>query len=228
MLKNNTIYSSKNSLLIFIKRKIKGLKINRTINLKGKEKLLTSSVFFVVALTSISLMYRTLSGEGGRNTFSHLKPSIPTLANKKAVSTATFATPDSKSNQSLVKAEWKAEWKAVETLLASNDKRREKLFKKLKLDKGEYIIVGVLVSCGDCDAIALELNKKANLGQIIAITNASLKDANDWKTRLGLKFRVESVSNELFDDSGIVIVPTLIRVKDFKAIGVSEETKVID
>lgn len=221
MLKNILINFNKSSLLSWVEQnKNYLLKETIIVLIKGKERFLTGVIFFIVVLISISLMYKSLTEHRTKEMFSHLKPSIPILPSRSN----RVLEINSRSKQAPVKAEWQA----IDTLLASNDKRREKLFKKLKLDSSEYIIACVITNCGDCDEIALELNKKANVGQIIAISNSSLKEANEWKTRLGIKFRVESVSSELFDDSGVVILPTLIRVKDFKAIGVSEDHFVID
>jgi predicted dithiol-disulfide oxidoreductase (DUF899 family) len=96
------------------------------------------------------------------------------------------------------------------------------------------VLACVSVHCGHCDDIALELNQKANvanlsnLSNIIVISSASIAEVEAWKNRLGLKFRVQSLSINSFDDSGAVILPTLIRVKDGKAIGVSESANVIN
>ncbi|MFY9226394.1 MAG: hypothetical protein WAQ98_27200 [Blastocatellia bacterium] len=125
----------------------------------------------------------------------------------------------------------KSSWQDIDTLLASTEKRRNKLFSQLGISKGEYVLACVSVHCGACDDIALELNQlnqKANLSNIIAISSASMAEVEAWKNRLGLKFRVQSLSVDSFDDSGVVILPTLIRVKDGKAIGVSETASVIN
>ena len=128
----------------------------------------------------------------------------------------------------------KSSWQHIDTLLASTEKRRSRLFSQLGISKGEYVLACVSVHCGACDDIALELNQKANLSKlfnlsnIIAISSASVTEVEAWKNRLGLKFRVQSLSINSFDDSGAVILPTLIRVKDGKAIGVSESANVIN
>lgn len=240
MLNNDTSNSNNNSLVIWVKEKSNTTLKVISIGLEGKEKVLISVVFCIVALISVNLTYKTFNENKAKEMFSELKPSIPNLPTTKANSKANsnnkinnnVKESDSKSmlevkdvnDKSLIKVQWQA----IDSLLASNDKRRETLFRKLKLSNDEYIIACVIVSCGDCDEIALALNKKANLGQIIAITNGSIEQANDWKRRLKLNFRVESVSNELFDDSGVVILPTLIRVKNLKATGVSEDPNVIN
>jgi hypothetical protein len=236
MLKNKTLNVDQNSLLTWIKEKRNNLLNSETISLiKGKEKLLTSFVFFIVVLIAMSLIYGSFAGEEVKTMFSELKPNIPSLPTKNSKSVEFIKGQETEANSSNSGTEVntknsliKAEWQPIDTLLASNDKRREKLFKKLKLNKGEYVIACVFVTCGDCDDIALALNQKPNLSQIIAISTGSVEEANAWKARLGLNFRVESVSSELFDDSGAVILPTLIKVKQLKAIGVSETASVID
>ena len=122
----------------------------------------------------------------------------------------------------------KSSWQDIDTLLASTEKRRSRLFSQLGISKGEYVLACVSVHCGDCDDIALELNQKTNLSNIIAISSASVAEVEAWKNRLGLKFRVQSLSINSFDDSGAVILPTLIKVKDGKAVGVSETASVIN
>jgi hypothetical protein len=122
----------------------------------------------------------------------------------------------------------KNSWQDIDTLLASTEKRRSRLFSQLGISKGEYVLACVSVHCGDCDDIALELNQKANLSNIIAISSASVAEVEAWKNKLGLKFRVASLSVNSFDDSGAVILPTLIRVKDSKALGVSETATVVN
>ncbi len=233
MLKNDTVNIDKNSLLTWIKEKRNNLVNSKTINLiKGREKIFTSVVFFIVVLIAMNLIYRTFAREEVKTMFSELKPNIVTLPTKKYKSNIEAAKSQDIEANANVEGRDKntlveAQWQPIDTLLASNDKQREKLFKKLKLNKGEYVIACVSIRCGDCDEIALGLNQKTNLEQIIAITNGSVEEVNAWKTRLGLNFRVEGVSEELFNDTGAVMLPTLIRIKKLKAIGVSETASVV-
>jgi hypothetical protein len=171
----------------------------------------------VVVILVVVLLYSSIRMETIGAIFSDLKPKVPTfsLNNKTKVQATNSA------NEQL-----KAEWQPIEKLLASTDKRRAKLFKDLNLKKGEYLLACVSIRCGDCDKLAQELNQKTNLDNVIAITNAPLTEVEAWKARLGLKYRVEAISDDLFDDSGVVILPTLIKVRNAKAVGVSETASV--
>lgn len=179
----------------------------------------------VVVILVVVLLYSSIRMETIGDIFSDLKPKVPTfsLNNKSKVQAQDKAEAQATKSAN---EEIKAEWQPIEKLLASTDKRRAKLFKELKLEKGEYLLACVSIRCGDCDKLAQELNQKANLDNVIAITNAPLAEVEAWKARLGLKYRVEAVSDDLFDDSGVVILPTLIRVKNAKAVGVSETASV--
>ncbi len=177
----------------------------------------------VVVILVVVLLYSSIRVETIGDIFSDLKPKVPTfsLNNKTKVQGQDNAEATNLANEQI-----KAEWQPIEKLLASTDKRRAKLFNELKLEKGEYLLACVSIRCGDCDKLAQELNQKANLDNIIAITNAPLAEVEAWTARLGLKYRVEAVSDDLFDDSGVVILPTLIKVKNAKAVGVSESASV--
>lgn len=179
----------------------------------------------VVVILVVVLLYSSIRMETIGDIFSDLKPKIPTFSLNNKTKVQGQAQDKAQATNS-PNEEIKVEWQPIEKLLASTDKRRTKLFKELKLEKGEYLLACVSIRCGDCDKLAQELNQKANLDNVIAITNAPLAEVEAWKARLGLKYRVEAVSDDLFDDSGVVILPTLIRVKNAKAIGVSETASV--
>jgi thiol-disulfide isomerase/thioredoxin len=85
--------------------------------------------------------------------------------------------------------------------------------KELGIDKGEWILACLSVSCGDCDKAALKLNE-LNSKNILAITTANVTETTLWKERLGLKFEVKAVSDQTFDDTGAVLLPTIIKLKD--------------
>jgi thiol-disulfide isomerase/thioredoxin len=153
------------------------------------------------------------------------------ITNTSNISDTSNTSNTSNISKSLAIRTDKSSWQDIDTLLASTEKRRNRLFSQLGISKGEYVLACVSVHCGACDDIALELNQlnqKAGVSNIIAISSASMAEVEAWKNRLGLKFRVQSLSIDSFDDSGVVILPTLIRVKDGKAIGASETASVIN
>jgi len=117
------------------------------------------------------------------------------------------------------------DWQPITSLLASTPNRRKLAAKTLGIDKGEWVLACFSVGCGDCDRAAIKLNQlKANgsVGNVLAITTASLSEANLWKERLGLGFEVRSVSSQTFDDTGTVFLPTIIKLKNGVSIGAKE------
>lgn len=197
---------------------------------------LVIAIMFVVVGSSATV-------EEVNQVFVGLKPSMLKITNNSnnfskntdndnsiLTSTSNISDTSNISKSLAIRAD-KSSWQDIDTLLASTEKRRNRLFSKLGISKGEYVLACVSVHCGACDDIALELNQlnqKAGVPNIIAISSASMAEVQAWKNRLGLKFRVQSLSVDSFDDSGVVILPTLIKVKDGKAIGVSETTSVIN
>lgn len=113
-------------------------------------------------------------------------------------------------------------WQPTHSLLASTPKRRKMVAKSLGIDKGEWILACFSVDCGDCDRVAQTLNQLSNLKNIVAITKASATDATLWKERLGLKFEVKAVSEQTLEDTGTVLLPTIIKLKNGEFIGAVE------
>lgn len=213
---------------------------NNVDSKKGK----WANVLFASILISLSLIiiYRSFSVEKFKGVFSGVKTKTDdklltsnstvfatNTDQKTSVNNQANLTSQDKSLVTKVNSQnTKASWQRVDELLASTEQRRNKLFAQLAINKGEYVLACVSVSCSDCDKMALELNQKTNLANIIAITSAPKQQAKEWKERLGLTYRVESLSERDFDDSGVVLLPTLIKVKNGKAIAASESAKVIN
>lgn len=205
-----------------------------------RDTLLFSSLIIAIVLLVVG---SSATVEEVNQVFVGLKPSMLKITNNSnnpgkntdndnSIITSTSNISDTSNiSKSLAIRTDKSSWQDIDTLLASTEKRRNRLFSKLGISKGEYVLACVSVHCGACDDIALELNQlnqKAGVANIIAISSASMAEVQAWKNRLGLKFRVQSLSINSFDDSGVVILPTLIKVKDGKAIGVSETASVIN
>jgi len=130
---------------------------------------------------------------------------------------------DNEANE--VSNEVLADWQPITSLLASTPNRRKLAAKTLGIDKGEWVLACFSVGCGDCDRAAIKLNQlkaNGNVGNVLAITTASLSEANLWKERLGLGFEVRSVSSQTFDDTGTVFLPTIIKLKNGVSIGAKE------
>lgn len=133
-----------------------------------------------------------------------------TTINNLSDSSSDFDSSSNSTSTSHAKLE---EWQPISSILASTPKRRKMAAKELGINKGEWILACLSVSCGDCDKAALKLNELNNKN-ILAITTANATETTIWKERLGLKFEVRSVSDQTFDDTGAVLLPTIIKLKD--------------
>lgn len=223
---------------------------NITSSVDNKKAKWTNMLFAGILISlSLIIIYRSFNVDKVKSVFSVANTNIPSLPTKKddkalisnSIASATNAgqkvtannqtnlTNQEKTSITKVNSQnTKGSWQRVDELLASTEQRRNKLFAELGINKREYVLACVSVNCSDCDDIALELNQKTNLANIIAITSAPKQQAKEWKERLGLTYRVESLSERAFDDSGVVLLPTLIKVKNGKAIAASESAKVIN
>lgn len=217
-----------------------------------KKKLIAYLIGVLGIILSIMLISNSISNN--RNNFrevvSAMKPGIAALGSKLKSANSSFTT-DSNSNNSKFagdesdesgkktsidtssktgndNSEKEGSWQQVESLLASTEERRKKVAKSLGIDKGEYYLAVFSISCDFCDREAVNLNSKKSLDKIIAISNASKADTKKWQESLGLKYRVESVSELTFDNSGAVFLPTIIHFIDGKAVGASETASPIN
>lgn len=122
------------------------------------------------------------------------------------------------------------QWQDIKMLLASTTPRRYEALKKLGLAQGEYIIAAISIDCSECELTVLKINQLPNLNsnKMVAVAVAPKDVVEQWQAKLGLKYRVIPVSQELFEDLGAVMLPTLIKTVDGKAIGVSESAEVLE
>ncbi len=121
-----------------------------------------------------------------------------------------------------------ARWLKPQELLASTPERRQRAARRFRIARGEYVVALVSIRCGDCDREARELNGKGRLDHIIAVAPAPAQAVAGWKRRLGLQYRVVAVPEDVFDDLGGVILPTLVLMRDGRAVGVSEHAEVVE
>jgi thiol-disulfide isomerase/thioredoxin len=172
------------------------------------------SLFSKVHITSSQSKEPNSANSNSKDNQQELLPendsrNISLEANTNTTIINNLSDPSSDSN-SQAKLE---EWQPISSLLASTPKRRKMAAKELGIDKGEWILACLSVSCGDCDKAALKLNE-LNSKNILAITTANVTETTLWKERLGLKFEVKAVSDQTFDDTGAVLLPTIIKLKD--------------
>lgn len=123
----------------------------------------------------------------------------------------------------------KAEWQPIETLLASTPQRRLKAAQQLGIEEGEYILALLSIHCGDCDRIAQQLQQRAAHHRIIAVAVAEHDQAaiDEWKKGLGLSITVVGINQQAFNDLGAVLLPTLVKLENGKAVGVAENCEVL-
>lgn len=197
-----------------------------------KKKAIAYSIVSLALIFSFSLIRSSISNNVGsfREIFTSIKPNITFPSDK--LSTVNAHVFEKQSNSRLgdkdVGKEREISWQPIEILLASTEERRKKVAQSLGIAKGEYYLAVFSISCDFCDKEALNLNNKKSLDKIIAISNAPKGDTKKWQESLGLKYRVESVSEVTFDHSGAVFLPTIIHFIDGKAVGASETASPIN
>ncbi len=94
---------------------------------------------------------------------------------------------------------------------------------ELKIDSGDYLLVSLGTQCGDCDRVAAALNKRSDTERVLAITTDPDFAVKAWVAKLGLKFRVLSVSEDIFRGFGLYGLPTVAFLKDGVAIAARED-----
>jgi hypothetical protein len=114
-------------------------------------------------------------------------------------------------------------WEPTKELLASNPNRRMKSIQHLQLTKGDYLLVMLTTQCQECERTALKLNQRSDLDRILAITPDPETAVTAWRQKLGLKFRVLSVSEEIFDGVGPVLLPTLVLLRNGQPLAARED-----
>jgi thiol-disulfide isomerase/thioredoxin len=113
----------------------------------------------------------------------------------------------------------KIKWKQAGEYIAGTPASRRRAAKKLGFDRGRWIIAYFSAYCLDCDKIAVKLNELVDQEQVLGLTIAPTEAANRWKQELGIKYRVLSVSERMFEDLGAVILPTVVLFEDGEAKG---------
>lgn len=142
-------------------------------------------------------------------------------------------------------------WQSIESLLASTPQRRKQALTKLGLrNNGDYVIAAISLGCDSCIRLAKEINANsnsnnsdANTGKlepdnkqsnnpslstpIIMVTIASESEIQTWQREHLLSYPVQSISESMMNDLGIVFFPTLIKVSNGQAVGVSQSSSVL-
>jgi hypothetical protein len=101
-------------------------------------------------------------------------------------------------------------WKKAEECIAGTPSSRRRAARRLGFHRGRWIVAYFSAYCSDCDKVAIELIKTAEIERVLGITIASAESAKKWKRALRLNYRVISVSERTFEDLGAVVLPTLV------------------
>jgi hypothetical protein len=113
----------------------------------------------------------------------------------------------------------KIEWRKVEECIAGTPVSRRRAARRLGFHRGRWVVAYFSAYCSDCDKVALELKKTAEVERVLGFTIAPSESARKWKQELGLNYPVISVSEKIFEDLGAVILPTLVLFEDGEAKG---------
>ncbi|MBL8195960.1 MAG: hypothetical protein JNM06_19360 [Blastocatellia bacterium] len=129
-------------------------------------------------------------------------------------------------------------WQSIESLLASTPQRRKQALTKLGLrNNGDYVIAAISLGCDSCIRLAKDINANsnnvdANNGRsstipIILVTIASESEIKTWQREHLLSYPVQSISESIMNDLGIVFFPTLIKINSGQVVGVSQSSSVL-
>jgi hypothetical protein len=114
-------------------------------------------------------------------------------------------------------------WESPKELIGSIPRSILKSAQALNIDKGHWLLVSFRTQCGDCDRVAASLNKRTDTERIVAITKDPEFAVKPWVEKLALKFRVVTVSEDVFRGFGLYGLPTVVFLKDGQAIAARED-----
>lgn len=104
----------------------------------------------------------------------------------------------------------KIKWKEAGDCIAGTPASRRRAARRLGFHSGRWIVAYFSAYCLDCDRAAVELNELADRERVLGLTIAPTETAKRWKQEFGVKYRVISVSERMFEDLGAVILPTVV------------------
>lgn len=113
-----------------------------------------------------------------------------------------------------------AGWQPPEKMLLSRPEKRARAVRGLGLSEGEWTLALMSVRCGECDAAARKLGKRA---RTVFVVDAPPAVAQAWATRLGITARMVSGTEELWAQLGGFYLPTIARVQNGRITGVRRD-----
>lgn len=147
----------------------------------------------------------------------------------RLMSKASSLSNGSSENQKIKDKRLHLRWRPIKSLLASTPARRWSAAKKLGLNKGDYYLAFISLGCSSCDREVLKLSQKSQPARIVAFAVAPSDVVERWQKQLGLKYSVRSLSQQDFDDlGGVVLLPTIVYLRDGIAVGASETADTVE
>jgi hypothetical protein len=110
-------------------------------------------------------------------------------------------------------------WKKAGECIAGTPVSRQRAAHSLGFHRGRWIVAYFSAYCLDCDKAAVKLNELVDRERVLGVTIAPAETARRWKQELGIKYRVISVSERIFEDLGAVILPTVVLFENGEAKG---------
>ncbi|MFY9227692.1 MAG: hypothetical protein WAQ98_33775 [Blastocatellia bacterium] len=184
---------------------------------------------------------------------SEMEQSLAFLKMSKAKEILHTSDNNSSNNQNIEVSEVAESWQSIESLLASTPQRRKQALAKLGLrNNGDYLVAAISLGCDSCIRLAKEINSNAannaaNDGDkinklepdnkqyinqsltrpVMMVTIASESEIKTWQREHLLSYPVQSISESMMNDLGIVFFPTLIKVSNGQILGVSQSSSVL-
>jgi hypothetical protein len=132
------------------------------------------------------------------------------------------SAPAGQSTSKTLKSEFivPAAWEPPRNLLTVDQATFTRAVKRQGWEKGEWYLLLVSFGCGDCNTALKAMDRWADNGnQCIAVgpeaEDIQLTEAYKRQiTALGLRYPVKILSNRDYAETGAMIVPTLVVVKD--------------
>ena len=188
---------------------------------------------------------------------SEMEQSLTFLKMSKAKETLHTSDNNNDANQTINVSEVAESWQPIESLLASTPQRRKQALAKLGLrNNGDYVVTAISLGCDSCIRLAKEINTNAvnNVTNnvvndedkinklepdnkqytnqslttpVMMVTIASKSEIKTWQREHLLSYPVQSISESIMNDLGIVFFPTLIKVSNGQIVGVSQSSSVL-
>ncbi len=119
-------------------------------------------------------------------------------------------------------------WEPPKALLGSTPERRRAVAKRLEIAEGGWVVLIASPKCDRCDRVATELKSLMLAGlpgfRVVALLEAPPEAVDEWRERLGIRYRTMAVSATDFEDFAgpVAILPTVVLLNNGVAKAVRE------